>query len=93
MSIEITHVRYGGTSKTHESIDRYKWRNEQDGNIGDSDKPAMINWIDNKDGTAHVGQGSSRAEVGTVHPSNGAPYLRTYADGDWTNNLLSLPTF
>lgn len=28
--------------------------------------------------------------VGVVHPAFGHPYLRTYADGDWNNNLLSL---
>jgi hypothetical protein len=32
-----------------------------------------------------------RADVGIVRPDNRAPYIRTYADGDWNNNLLSLP--
>jgi len=32
----------------------------------------------------------NRVEVGVVHPTHGAPYLRTYADGQWDNNLLSL---
>jgi len=32
-----------------------------------------------------------RAYVGVVRPSDGrAPYLQTYADGQWNNNLLSL---
>ncbi|WP_085718827.1 DUF3892 domain-containing protein [Pseudomonas sp. B28(2017)] len=31
-----------------------------------------------------------RANVGVVKPTNGTPYLRTYADGIWTDNLLSL---
>jgi len=31
-----------------------------------------------------------RADVAVVYPSNGAPYLRTHADGRWTDNLLSL---
>jgi hypothetical protein len=36
----------------------------------------------------HTGR---RADVGVVHPDGGrAPYLQTYADGDWNNNLLSL---
>ncbi len=30
------------------------------------------------------------AWVGVVNPSYGDPYLRTYADGDWNDNLLSL---
>lgn len=31
-----------------------------------------------------------RSDVGVVRPPNGAPYLRTYADEQWNNNLLSL---
>lgn len=31
-----------------------------------------------------------RAEVGVIRPTGGASYLRTYADGVWSDNLLSL---
>jgi hypothetical protein len=31
-----------------------------------------------------------RSDVGVVRSPGRAPYLRTYADGDWNNNLLSL---
>lgn len=31
-----------------------------------------------------------RSDVGVVHLAGKAPYLRTHADGDWNNNLLSL---
>ena len=31
-----------------------------------------------------------RSEVGVVRVAGGAPYLRTHADGDWNDNLLSL---
>jgi hypothetical protein len=31
-----------------------------------------------------------RADIGVVRENGKAPYLRTYADGQWTNNLLSL---
>lgn len=93
MSIEITHVRFGSTKKTEDEIVSYKWKNDQTAKVGQSDKPAMVDWIDNKNGKAFVGTGSQRVSVRTVHPDNGEPYLRTYADGKWTNNLLSLPTF
>ena len=33
---------------------------------------------------------SKRANVGVVRVPGKAPYLRTYADGDWNDNLLSL---
>ena len=32
-----------------------------------------------------------RSDVGVIRPVARAPYLRTYADGDWNDNLLSLP--
>lgn len=31
-----------------------------------------------------------RADIGVVREPGKAPYLRTYADGKWNNNLLSL---
>lgn len=31
-----------------------------------------------------------RSDVGVVRPTGRAPYVRTHADGDWNNNLLSL---
>jgi hypothetical protein len=31
-----------------------------------------------------------RSDVGVVRGAGHAPYLRTHADGDWNNNLLSL---
>ncbi len=31
-----------------------------------------------------------RADIGVVREPGKAPYLRTYADGRWDNNLLSL---
>jgi hypothetical protein len=31
-----------------------------------------------------------RADIGVVRAAGHAPYLRTHADGDWNDNLLSL---
>ena len=92
MSIEITHVRFSGFKKTHEAITHYKWRSREKSEAGTNDKPSLVAWVDDK-GVAYVGSGSDQVRVGSVHP-NGAPaYLRTYADKEWSNNLLSLPTF
>lgn len=52
----------------------------------------MVEWIDGG-GKAYVESGTSTVAVGVVKPSNGEPYLRTYANGVWTDNLLSLPKF
>jgi hypothetical protein len=93
MAVQITHVRFSGFQKTHEAITTFRWKNDGDGKIGDSSKATMVDWIDNKKGRAFVSSGSTRVEVTTVHPSGGTPYLRTYADKVWTNNLVNLPTF
>lgn len=92
MSVEITHIRLSGGSG-HEHIVSYRWRNPNDGKTGTSDKPTMVAWVDEPANHAYVGSGSGRAEAGVVRPQSGQPYLRTYADGQWNNNLLSLPHF
>lgn len=93
MSIEITHVRYSGAQKTHESINNYKWRGRETGEVGSSDKQTLVAWVDDN-GIAYAGSGAQQVRVGAVHPTSGAsPYLRTYADETWSNNLLALPTF
>jgi Protein of unknown function (DUF3892) len=92
VSIEVTHVRLSGGSN-HEHIVSYRWRNPADGNAGTSDKPTMVAWVDQPANHAYVGSGAGRSEVGVVRPQYGQPYLRSYADGQWNNNLLSLPRF
>ena len=93
MSIQITHVRFGGTKKTEDEIVLYKWKSDQSGEVNQSDKPTLVDWIDNKNGKAFVGSGNDRVPVGVITPQSGQAYLRTYADGKWTNNLVNLPTF
>jgi len=93
MAVQITHVRFGGSARTESTITDYKWKNDSTGATGESTKASMVDWIENKNGTAYVGTGTSRVSVGVVRPQGGAAYLRTYADGEWTNNLVNLPTF
>lgn len=92
MAVEITHVRFGSTVKSEATIVSYQWRNNATGDAGSSDKPTMVDWVDGG-GSAHVSSGGNQVPVGAIHPEQGQPYLRTHADGKWTNNLLSLPTF
>ncbi len=89
MSIEITHVRYGSTLKSEDVITTYKWRNEQTGAVDSSDKPAMVKWLD-EGGVAWVGR-NPRAQAVAVHPAGQNAYVRTVADGKYTNNLTNLP--
>jgi hypothetical protein len=82
------------SSTNLEHITHVKWENASTANSGSSTREDMVDWIDNNNGVAVVGSGVNQSRVGTVDPKNGRPkYLRTYADGEWNNNLLSLPTF
>lgn len=55
-------------------------------------KDEVIRLIDSKTFTFYVQDTKTgkRANVGVVRPDSGQPYLRTYADGYWNDNLLSL---
>ena len=92
MTIEVTHVRFGGQQRTYEAIAHYKWRNRENGTTNSSAKPALVAAVDG--GTlAYVGSGAQQVRVVAVHPLGSLPYLRTSADQTGSNNLLSLPTF
>ncbi|WP_211372281.1 DUF3892 domain-containing protein [Mycolicibacterium grossiae] len=78
----------GGWSNQH--ITDVKWVGEQDGEVGQSSREIMVEWISGG-GAAFVQGPHSRVRVGVVDAS--PPYLRTYANGEWDDNLLSLPTF
>ena len=60
----------------------WKWTREQ-----------VIASIDAKTNTFYVidPKTGRRAEVGVYRVAGKLPFLRTYADGDWNDNLLSLP--
>lgn len=91
MAIRITAIRLaGGTS--HEHIVRLWWTNPANGKIGDNSRAEIVAWIENENGKAYVEDGyGHRADVRVVTPRVGAKYLRTTADGVWTNNVLALP--
>jgi hypothetical protein len=75
---------------TNQHITDVKWMSDQDGEVGQSTRQAMVDWIDNG-GYAYVQAPQSRSQVGVVDAT--PRYLRTYANETWNDNLLSLPTF
>jgi len=90
MSVEITAVHLSGGDK-HEHISNVKWTNQQNSETGASTREAMVDWIENQKGQAVVTDGRNTVNVGVVDAS--PKYLRTYADGIWTDNLLALPRY
>ncbi|MGX1786141.1 DUF3892 domain-containing protein [Bosea sp. NPDC055332] len=53
-------------------------------------RQAVIDWIERKENTFYTLVQGNRGNIGVVNGPNGK-YLRTYADGKWNDNLLSLP--
>jgi hypothetical protein len=52
----------------------------------------MVNWIGNKRGDARVRDRAGHdVQVGVAKAR--PPYIRTHADGIWTDNLLALPRY
>ena len=89
MALRITAIRLSG-GETHQHIVRLWWSNPSTGATGDNSRAEVVDWIE-QGGKAYVQDGGNRVEVGVVKPASGDKYLRTYADGVWTNNLLALP--
>ena len=91
LAIRITAIRQsGGTG--HEHITHLWWINPATGQTGDNARAQIVNWIEDKSGKAYVEDSrGNRADVGVVTPAYGQKYLRTHADGRWTDNLLALP--
>lgn len=79
----------GGTR--HEHIASVRWKNPDNGKAGENDRSTMVDWIQTKDGDAYVCGNGHLAKVGVVESR--PPYLRTHADGVWTDNLLALPRY
>jgi hypothetical protein len=75
----------------HEHITRVRWSNPADGATGDSARGDMITWIKDQHGVAKVADARGSVDVGVVEAR--PPYLRTHADGRWTDNLLALPRY
>jgi hypothetical protein len=91
MAIKITDIRLeGGTG--HEHIVHLWWTNPATGQNDNGTRASVVSWIEDKNGKAYTedSQGN-RADVKVVTPKSGEKYLRTFADGLWTDNLLALP--
>lgn len=90
--VYITHIRLSAGGRRHEHITDVQWRNPGSGETGQSTKATMVDWIKNENGDARVRDNPGNdVKVGVV--DGNPPYIRTYADGVWSDNLLALPRF
>lgn len=82
--VQITCINKDPRNSTHEGITHlggygWKWTRQQ-----------VIDSIGANTNTFYTMVGGSRADVGVVRATY-STYVRTYANGQWTDNLLSLP--
>jgi hypothetical protein len=78
----------------HEHVIRLWWRDTGDGKSGDMDIDTATRWLDKPANRAYVedqARPGTFVEAGVVKPTHGHWYIRTHADGRWTDNLLALP--
>ena len=91
--IEITAIRMSPGGTKHEHIAELKWKNTTTSSEGSSTRQTIVDWLDKEGNQAIVTDGTTTVYVGVVRPSTGSAYVRTYADGVWTDNLLALPRY
>jgi len=85
--VRVTCINKLPRDSTHEGITHlggsggggWKWTRQQ-----------VIDSINAKTNTFYTLENGKRAEIGVVNGPRG-PYVRTYADGQWNDNLLALP--
>lgn len=88
--IYITAIHLEG-GEGHERISSVRWKQPSSGKSGEASRATMVKWIRDEKMDVRVTDGRTEAKVGVV--DGNPPYLRTHADGKWTNNLLALPRY
>lgn len=91
MAINITGVRKpGGVQNPHEAISFYRWLEDGTGKSGITDRNTVVGWV--VAGTrAYVQDARGQVDCRVRASAADTRFLQTYADGRWTDNLLSLP--
>jgi Protein of unknown function (DUF3892) len=87
--VQITAVHMVG-GEQHEHIGSVRWTNPSTGASGENSREDMVTFL-NQGNQAYVTDGYRQVDVGVVNAN--PPYIRTYADGVWTDNLLALPRY
>lgn len=85
--VQVTCINKQPRNNPHEGITHlggkggngWRWTRQQ-----------VIDSINAKSNTFYTFEDGKRADVAVIHGPNG-DYVRTHADGQWTDNLLALP--
>ncbi len=88
--VQITSIHMVG-GQHHQHIAEMKWVNPGTSATGASSREAMVTFVRGNSDQAYVQGPTARAYL-RVREAN-PPYVQTYADNTWTDNLLSLPRY
>jgi hypothetical protein len=90
--VEITSIHQVGGVQ-HHHIASVRWRNPQNGDTGENSRQEMVTWLNaSPQNQAYVTNGATPAYIRVRNDVN-PPYIQTWADGIWQNNLLALPRY
>lgn len=90
--IQINGIR-GGSLQNHSAISHYRWIRPNSSQSTIDTRQDVVQWMDNGRGANKafvLDRNGNKAYCG-VRQVGTTRFLQTYADGVWTDNLLSLP--
>jgi len=87
------HARVMAGGQGHEHIASLDWRNDETGATGHSTRAEFVAYIRANGNNSVWCPDRIGGPSAWVHINNNGQveYVQTFADGRWTNNLLSLP--
>ncbi len=88
--IYITAISPSHSSAEHH-ITSVRWLAPHDGTAATMTVAAVAEWLDASESNVAKVAGEYGPSFVGVYERGGKKYLRSYADGEFTNNLLSLP--
>lgn len=92
MAVRFTNVRLSGGDK-HEHITHLRGVDDTNSKIHEDTRAGWVSWVEGGGSAYVLDSRGSRAPVVVVKPPLGSKYLRTVANGVYTDNLLALPRF
>jgi hypothetical protein len=89
MTVYVTAISPGDASD-HGEVERIRWLSSSDSTSNTMTKQQAVDWVRNGNSLVVAGE---KGPVAVLVVDANPPYLRTAADGSYTNNLLALPRF
>lgn len=91
-NIQIIAIK-GGSNVTQHAITDYKGVEQSTGKAYSYPRNYIVGLLDKKEAQAYVKDRSGNIAYCGVRQEGSTRFLQTYADGKWTDNLLSLPQY